>query len=391
MSFYHDKQTVCKMINRILNLGNAYNDSTFVWGARQVGKTTLIRETYPNSVYYDLLRAKEFERLQRNPSLLSEDLATLNDGDTVVIDEIQKIPQLLDEVHSLIFRKNIRFILSGSSPRKLKRYGANLLGGRALKEVLYPLVSAEIPDFDIYKAVRYGTLPRHYLVSDPWQRLSAYIGVYLNEEIREEALSRQLKTFARFMEVAAFSNGEIVVYKNVAQDCGIDHRTVKDYFEILVDTLVGYLIPSFTNTKKRRTIQAPKFYYFDVGIANYLRSRRNIQLGSVDFGHAFEHFIIQELIAYLGYNEKEEPLSYWRTSSGYEVDAIIGNGRVAIEIKSVEEIQSRHLKGLKAFKEDFPECRLIAVSFDARPRIASEVEVYPVMDFLKKLWNHEII
>ena len=379
------------MINRILNLDNAYNDSTFVWGARQVGKTTLIRETHPNSVYYDLLQAKEFERLQRNPSLLSEDLATLNDGDTVVIDEIQKIPQLLDEVHSLIFRKNIRFILSGSSPRKLKRYGANLLGGRALKAILYPLVSAEIPDFDIHKAVRYGTLPRHYLVSNPWQRLSAYIGVYLNEEIREEALSRQLKTFARFMEVAAFSNGEIVVYKNVAQDCGIDYRTVKDYFEILVDTLVGYLIPCFTHTKKRRTIQAPKFYYFDVGIANYLRNRRNIQLGSVDFGHAFEHFIIQELIAYLGYNEKEETLSYWRTSSGYEVDAIIGNGRVAIEIKSVEEIQTRHLKGLKAFKEDFPECRLIAVSFDARPRITGEVEVYPVMDFLKKLWNHEIV
>ena len=379
------------MIKRILNLDNAYSDSTFVWGARQVGKTTLIKETYPNAVYYDLLQAKEFERLQRNPSLLSEDLATLNDGDTVVIDEVQKIPQLLDEVHSLIFRKNIRFILSGSSPRKLKRHGANLLGGRALKEILYPLVSAEIPDFDVHKAVRYGTLPRHYLVSDPRKRLSAYIGVYLNEEIREEALSRNLKTFSRFMEIAAFSNGEIVVYKNIAQDCGIDYRTVKDYFEILIDTLVGYMIPSFTHTKKRRSIQAPKFYYFDVGIVNYLRNRCNIQLGSVDFGHAFEHFIIQELIAYLGYNEKEEQLSYWRTSSGYEVDAIIGNGRVAIEIKSVEEIQSRHLKGLKAFQEEFPDCRLIAVSFDSRPRITNGVEVYPVANFLNKLWNNEIV
>ena len=379
------------MIKRILNLHNEDNDSIFLWGARQVGKTTLIKETYPNAVYYDLLRAKEFERLQRNPSLLSEDLETLNNGETVVIDEIQKIPQLLDEVHSLIFRKNIRFILSGSSPRKLKRCGANLLGGRALKEILFPLVSAEIPDFDIHKAVRYGTLPRHYLISDPWKRLSAYIGVYLNEEIREEALSRQLRTFSRFMEVAAFSNGEIVVYKNIAQDCGIDHRTVKDYFEILVDTLTGYMIPAFTNTKKRRSIQTPKFYYFDVGIANYLRNRRNIQLGSVDFGHAFEHFIIQELMAYLRYNEKEEQLSYWRTSSGYEVDAIIGNGRIAIEIKSTEEIQSRHLKGLKAFQEEFPNCRLIAVSFDARPRISTEVEVYPAIDFLKKLWNHEIV
>jgi len=379
------------MINRVLNLDNEHNDSTFVWGARQVGKTTLIHQTYPNAVYYDLLLAKDFERLQRNPSLLGEELATLNDGETVVIDEVQKIPQLLDEVHSLIFRKNLRFILSGSSPRKLKRHGANLLGGRALKTVLYPLVSAEIPDFDIIKAVRYGMLPRHYLISDPWKRLSAYIGVYLNEEIREEALSRQLKIFSRFMEIAAFSNGEIVVYKNIAQDCGIDYRTVKDYFEILVDTLVGYIITSFTHTKKRRSIQAPKFYYFDVGVANYLRNRRDIQLGSADFGQAFEHFIIQELVAYLGYNEKEEQLSYWRTSSGYEVDAIIGNGRVAIEIKSTEEIQSRHLKGLKAFQEEYPDCRLIAVSFDARPRITNGVEVFPATEFLKELWKGKII
>jgi predicted AAA+ superfamily ATPase len=379
------------MINRILNLDNEYNDSIFVWGARQVGKTTLIKETYPNALYYDLLKAKDFERLFRNPSLLSEDLANLNCGDLVVIDEIQKIPQLLDEVHSLIFSKNIRFILSGSSPRKLKRYGANLLGGRALKEILYPLVSAEVSDFDIYKAIRYGMLPRHYLVADPWKRLGAYIGVYLNEEIREEALARYLKTFSRFMEIAAFSNGEIVVYKNIAQDCGIDYRTVKEYFEILADTLVGYLIPSFSITKKRKSVQAPKFYYFDVGIANYLRNRCNIQLGSADFGHAFEHFIIQELIAYLGYHESKEKLSYWRTTSGYEVDAIIGDGHVAIEIKAVEEIQSRHLKGLKAFQEEFPDCRLIAVSFDSRPRITNGVEVFPATDFLQQLWSHAII
>ena len=378
------------MIKRILNLDDAHNDSVFLWGARQVGKTTLIRNVYPNVVYYDLLQAKDFERLLRNPSLLGEELEMLNDGDTVIIDEVQKIPQLLDEVHSLIFRKNLRFILSGSSPRKLKRSGANLLGGRALKEILYPLVSAEIQDFDIHKAVRFGMLPRHYLISDPWKRLGAYISVYLNEEIREEALSRNLKIFSRFMEVAAFSNGEILVYKNIAQDCGIDYRTVTGYFEILVDTLVGYMIPAFTHTKKRRSIQSPKFYYFDVGIANYLRNRRNIQFGSIDYGHAFEHFIIQELIAYLGYNGKEEQLSYWRTSSGYEVDVIIGVGRVAIEIKSTEEIQSRHTKGLKAFQEEYPDCRLIAISFDARPRIANHVEVYPATVFLKKLWNHEI-
>jgi len=379
------------MIKRLLRLDSTHNDSVFLWGARQVGKTTLLKELYSGCIYYDLLKAKDFERLLRNPALLSEDLEMLKEGDTVIIDEIQKIPQLLDEVHSLIFEKKIRFILSGSSPRKLKRHGANLLGGRALKEILYPLVSVEIPDFDIHKAVNYGMIPRHYLISDPWKRLSAYIGVYLNEEIREEAFVRNLRNFSRFMEMAAFSNGEIVVYRNIAQDCGIDYRTVKDYFEILVDTLVGYLIPGFTLTPKRQSIQAPKFYYFDVGIANYLRNRRNMQLGSVDFGHAFEHFIIQELIAYLGYNDKFEQLSYWRTNTGYEIDAIIGKGRVAIEIKSVEEIQTRHLKGLKAFQEDYPECRLIAVSLDSRYRVTSGVEIYPAVDFLKKLWNHEIV
>jgi predicted AAA+ superfamily ATPase len=190
------------MISRILNLEDVNNDSIFVWGARQVGKTTLLKENYPDIVYYDLLQAKDFERLLRNPSLLSDDLASLNNGDTVMIEEVKKITQLLDEVHSQKNKKNIRFILSGSSPRKLKRHGANLLGGRALKAILYPLVSAEIPDFDIYKAIRQGTLPRHYLISDPWKRLGAYVGVYLNEEIREEAMSRQLKTFSKFMEAS---------------------------------------------------------------------------------------------------------------------------------------------------------------------------------------------
>lgn len=239
------------MYIRKLNLENENNDSVFLWGARQVGKTTLLEFLYPNACYYDLLLSKEFERLIRRPSLLSEELETAKEGDLVIIDEIQKVPQLLDEVHSLIHRKRLRFILSGSSPRKLKRIGANLLGGRALKKTLLPLVSAEIPDFDILKAVNNGMLPRHYTVNNPWERFRAYVGVYLNEEIREEAISRKLSSFTRFLEIAAFSNGEMVVYKNIAQDCGVDHRTVKEYFEILQDTLVGYLIPGFSATKKR--------------------------------------------------------------------------------------------------------------------------------------------
>jgi len=378
------------MYIRKLQLENENNDTLFLWGARQVGKTTLLEKQYPNVRYYDLLRSVDFERFFRRPALLSEELETAMDGELVIIDEIQKIPQLLDEVQSLIHRKNLQFILSGSSPRKLKRVGANLLGGRALKRTLFPLVSAEIPDFDLLKAINNGMIPRHYAVKNTWERLRAYIGVYLNEEIREEAISRNLNSFTRFLEVAAMSNGEMIVYKNIAQDCGIDHRTVKEYFEILQDTLIGYLIPGFTATQKRRAILAPKFYYFDVGIANYLLNRKNLVNGTVDFGHAFEHFIIQEIIAYLSYTQSDEKLSYWRTSGGFEVDVIIGHGRVAIEIKSSKEVNSRHLKGLKAFSDDFPEARKIVVSMDINKRIMSGIEIIPVNEFLKMLWNNEI-
>lgn len=174
--------------------------------------------------------------------------------------------------------------------------GANLLGGRAHKRTLFPLVSAEIPDFDILKAINNGMIPRHYMANNPWERFRAYVGVYLNEEIREEAISRKLTSFTRFLETAAFSNSEMVVYKNIAQDCGIDHRTVKEYFQILIDTLIGYFVPGFTATKKRRAIAAPKFYFFDVGVANYLSNQKTLLPGSEDFGHALEHFVVLELI-----------------------------------------------------------------------------------------------
>lgn len=379
------------MYLRKLVLENEYEDSVFLWGARQVGKTTLLENRYPNARYYDLLQATEFERFFRRPALLSEELETANEGELVIIDEIQKVPQLLDEIHRLIHRKKLRFILSGFSPRKLKRLGANLLGGRALKKTLFPLVSAEIPDFDILKAVNNGMIPRHYTVNNPWERFRAYIGVYLNEEIREEAISRKLNSFSRFLEIAAFSNTEMVVYKNIAQDCGIDHRTVKEYFEILQDTLIGYLIPGFGATKKRRAILAPKFYYFDVGVANYLSNRKNIIQGTDAFGHAFEHLIIQEIIAYLSYHNSDNALTYWRTSNGYKVDAIIGNGLVAIEIKSNSEVNSRHLKGLKAFKEEFPDARAMVVSMDKNKRILNEVEIFPAVEFLKELWSNNIV
>ena len=379
------------MYKRILKLKETKDDSTFLWGARQVGKSTLLETLFPSARYYDLLKSDEFERFFRRPALLREELMNCSCQDLVIIDEIQKIPQLLDEVHWLMTNRRIRFILCGSSARKLMRHGANLLGGRALRTVMYPLVSAEIPDFDLMRAVNNGTIPRHYMVDNPQRRLQAYIGDYLNEEIRAEALSRNLTLFARFLEIAAQSNGEMIVYNNIAQDCGISSPTVKEYFNMLEQTMIGYLVPGFTATKKRRAIAAPKFYFFDVGIVNYLLKRRNIEQGTEVFGHAFEHFLMQEIIAYTGYSSSVEKISYWRSTGGHEVDCIIGQGRVAIEFKSSDEVKSRNTRGLKAFQEDCPRAKTIIVSMDKYRRELNGIQIIPVIEFLADLWNGKII
>lgn len=381
------------MIIRLQKIEDANTDSVFLFGARQTGKTTLLYSLFPNAKYYDLLETDTYGRLRRNPAMLRQELEMYDNDGLVIIDEIQLIPELLNEVHLLIVRKGLRFILSGSSARKLHRKGVNTLGGRAVRAILYPLVSVEIPDFDLLRAINQGMIPRHYLSSGNTvkKRLQAYISVYLKEEIKSESLVRNLSTFNRFLEVAALTNGEIVNYRNIAQDCGIDAKTVKEYFSILVETLIGYMVPAFTKTVKRRLLQSPRFYFFDVAIPNYLLNKYNLEPGSEDFGHSFEHFMIQEITAYIGYNDIEEQLSYWHTYTGYEVDAIIGAGRVAIEFKSVKEVQSKHLKGLKAFKEEHPDARLIIVSLDAEPRIFNGVEVMPACHFLKKMWNGDII
>ncbi len=381
------------MINRYLTINDAKEDSVFLFGARQTGKTTLLLQLFPENKFYDLLENDTFERFRRNPSLLRQELMTLKEGDIVIIDEIQLIPELLNEVHWLIVRKNLHFILSGSSARKLKRKGVNTLGGRALLNILYPLTSNEVPDFDLIRAINHGMIPSHYLSSAAMiqKKLQAYISVYLKEEIKAEALVRNLNTFNRFLEVAALTNGEMVNYNNIAQDCGIDAKTVKEYFAILEETLIGFMVPAFEKTVKRRLNQAPRFYFFDVALPNYLLKRTNLQPGSEDFGHSFEHLMIQEIRAFLGYNNYENALTFWHTYSGYEVDAVLCGGKTAIEFKSSKEVQSKHLKGLKAFKEEHPEARLIIVSLDKEPRIFNEVKVLPAEIFLKKLWNKEII
>lgn len=378
------------MIERVFKLQDAENESVFFFGARQTGKTTLLKELFPDVRYYDLLKSDEFERFSRRPWLLREELQDGHDGELVIIDEIQKLPVLLDEVHWLIVNRDLRFILTGSSARKLRRSGVNLLGGRALRNTFYPLVSAEIPDFDLDRALNNGMLPRHYLVSDATRRLSGYVGNYLQTEIVEEALVRNLQSFTRFLDAAALTSGEMLVYNNVASDCGVSAVTAKAYFEILIDTLFGFMIPAYTKVMKRRLIQAPKFYLFDVGVTNYLLKRSHLQQGSPEYGHALEHFIMQELVAYFGYNQYDNVISYWRTNSGIEVDAVLGDADVAIEIKSSTEVKDSQMRGLKSFSDDYPQARLIIVSLDKYRRRKENIEIIPVREFLTDLWLGKI-
>lgn len=378
------------MYQRIFNINNELDMSVFLFGARQTGKSTLLRKAVSKAVYIDLWDSDIRKLYRKRPAYLYDQLAGKDSSCVVIIDEIPEVPDLLNEVHRLISEFGIRFVLCGSSARKLKRKGYNTLGGRAFPCYLYPLVSAEIPDLDIDRAVNNGMMPLHYPAKNVTRLLASYVDVYLKEEIQAEALVRDLDNFERFLEVAALTDGEMVNYANIASDCGMSAKTVKEYFSILQDTLVGYTIPAYTKVMKRRLVQAPRFYFFDVGVANYLLHRQNLVRGTVEYGHAFEHWVIQEIIAYIGYTHNENRLSYWRTYTGIEVDAVIGDARLAIEIKSVAEVLPKHLTGLKTFMEEHPDTRPIIVSLDRISRRCGEVEALYVMDFLRMLWAGEL-
>jgi predicted AAA+ superfamily ATPase len=379
------------MIIRKQLFPDSSNESLFLWGARQTGKSTLLKAMFPKALWFDLLLADVYERILRDPTWLRETILANPAIDVVVIDEIQRIPELLNEIHWLITHTKARFIMSGSSPRKILRSNTNLLGGRALRYELYPLVSSEIPDFNLLKALNHGLLPRHYLSTQPNRLISAYIGNYLKDEIVSEAKIRNVSVFARFLEAAAFSNGEMVNYSNIATDCGVRAPTIKEYFQILEDTLIGRFVPVYQKKPKRRVIQAPKFYFFDVGIVNYLLKRKNIEFKSEIFGYAFEHFIYTELIAHSQYSGLEYSISYWRTASQIEIDFILGEHQVAIEIKSTDHVSERHLKGLKAFKEEYDVPKSIVVCTESLPRLHGEILILPWKVFLEQLWAGEII
>lgn len=385
------RKFITDMYRRIFDIENRLDEAMFLFGSRQTGKSTLLKERFPKAVYIDLLKSDVRNRFKQHPEEFRESLLRYPPETLVIVDEIQKVPDLLDEVHWLMVEKGLWFILSGSSARKIKKSGANNLGGRAIPETLFPLVSAEIPDFDLERAVQNGMIPRHYAVANARNRMRAYIDLYLKEEIIEEALVQNADEFVRFMEVAAIMDGEILNYENVASDCEVSANTVKAYYKILVDTLLGFEVPAYRKVIKRKLYKAPRFYYFDVGIANHLTKRYHLAPRTPEYGHAFEHLIMQEIAAYLGYTNSDEELTYWHTYENLEVDAVIGDARVAIEIKSKEHIDHDDKKGVTEFAKEHPDTRQIIVSRDRISRRSGDVDLYYVTDFFKALWAGEII
>ena len=380
-----------KMYTRQQNFAHAERNSFFFWGPRQTGKSTLLKNRFKNSLVFDLLMFDVFQRFLRNPSLLREIILIEKPLEPVIIDEIQKIPALLDEIHWLIENTETQFILSGSSPRKILKQGVNLLGGRALRYELFPLSSTEIPDFNLIKALNSGLIPRHYDAKNSEILLAAYIGSYLEDEIIAETKIRNAQVFSKFLEKAAFSNGEILNYTNIASDCGVSGPVIKEYFNILNETMLGSFVEVYKKKPKRRVISSPKFYFFDVGIVNFLLKRKNIEPGTESFGLAFEHFIYHEISCHSNYSGLNYPIRFWRTSSQLEVDFILGENEVAVEVKSTDNVQLRHLKGLKAFAEEYEVKHKIVVSNDSYPRLVGDIRILPWKQFIKMLWDGELI
>jgi len=382
------------MFTRKLSLPAPGIETFFLWGPRQTGKTTLLRASYPDGYWVDLLKAEEFRRYVARPELLRQELEAegFRPDQQVVIDEIQKVPALL-EVHWLIENRGLKFALCGSSARKVKRGAANLLGGRAVRYELHGLSAGELGgDFDLDRMLNHGYLPRIYQAARPRRMLDAYVADYLKEEVAAEGLVRNLPTFSNFLDVAALSDAELVNFSNIARECGVSSHTTKNHFGILEDTLLGRWLPAYRRRPKRRVIGAPKFYFADVGVVDRLARRGELSPGSELYGKAFENWVFHELSAFISYREFDGGLSYWRLASGIEVDFVLGHMQVAIEAKSSANITWDHLKGLRHLVEDHPHVtRRIVVCREPKARITSDgIEILPDSIFVEKLWDGEL-
>jgi predicted AAA+ superfamily ATPase len=359
--------------------------SHFLFGPRLTGKTSLVRHSLPGAKIYDLLDTSVFTALSRNPGRLAEELGSGNP--IVVIDEIQFLPVLLNEVQRLIEGRGIRFLLTGSSARKLRRAGINLLGGRARIKHLHPLTWRELGDrFDLDRATTRGLLPSIYFSDDPRADLEAYAGAYLQQEIVAEGAARNVPAFSRFLKVASHCNATIVNFTNVANDAQVARTTVYEYFEILKDTLILHELPAWKKTKKRKPFSSSKYYFFDVGVVSALQGRE-FRPGTPEFGEAFETYLMHELLSYADYLSGES-LGYWRSKSGFEVDFILGD-HTAVEVKAKENVSPQDLRSLRALGEENVVKRQICVSLEPRPRKIGEISVLPLNSFLQALWDGE--
>ncbi len=382
------------MFRRNVPLPAAPLESFFLWGPRQTGKSTLLRSLYPEAVWLDLLKTDEQIRYASRPALLREELEAVPPGLLVVIDEVQKAPGLLDEVHWLVENRGRVFALSGSSARKVRRSHANLLGGRAVRFEMFGLTSEEVgPTFDLVRALNHGFLPRHYLSEAPGRLLRSYVTDYLKEEVLAEGLSRNLPAFTTFLAAAALSDGELVSFATIARECGVSAPAVKGWFEVLVDTLLGDFLPAFTKRPKRRVIGAPKFYFADVGVVNHLAKRGRMEPGSALFGKAFESWVRHELRAYSSYRERFFDLSYWRLASGIEVDFVVDDMVAAFEAKATPRVKSDDLNGLRQIRIDHPKLKeRFVVSLEPKARVTEDgIVVLPWRVFVERLWGDELI
>ena len=373
-------------IDRVLDLPSLLQrKSHFLFGPRQTGKTSLISHSLKGVRSYDLLDTSVFLALSQNPGRVSQELT--RQDKLVVVDEIQRLPVLLNEIHRMIEERGIRFLLTGSSARKLRRDGVNLLGGRARTKYLHPLTYQELGNqFDLLKAINRGLLPSIYLSDDPRADLQAYTGSYLQQEIVAEGTTRNIPAFSRFLKVAALCNATVVNFTNVANDAQVPRTTVYEYFEILKDTLLLYELPAWRKSKKRKPLASSKYYFFDVGVVAALQGRE-FRRGTPEFGEAFETYLMHELVSYSDY-VSGEPLSYWRSTSGFEVDFILGD-HTAIEVKAKENLSTQDLKPLRAIAEEKKLKRYLCVSLEPRRRNLENLTILPFREFLESLWSRK--
>ncbi|MGD8208826.1 MAG: ATP-binding protein [Desulfobacterales bacterium] len=377
-----------KIINRLLKIELPPNQSAFLWGPRKTGKTYWITRNFPDSILIDLLKTDVFADYVSRPSLLRERFQ--DHQGLIVIDEIQMVPDLLNEIHWMIENTDVAFLMTGSSARKLRRGHANLLAGRAWRYTLAPLSWTETEGFELEKIIISGLLPPHFLSVDPIQDLRSYVADYLKEEIAAEAVVQNIPAFAEFLRVAALTSGVLLNYTNVARESGVSAKVVRNYFQILEDTLLGFRVQPWRKVINRRLIETEKFYLFDVGVANYL-ARREPRAGTPEFGYSFEHYILMELKAYQAYRNPELDICYWRTSSGFEVDFVLGDMKIAVEVKGTQRIHSGHAKGLNALLEEHTVEKAFIVSLESHSRkLDTRIEVLPWQIFLEALWSGDL-